>query len=142
MKASPVLTMTARVHVDGRAGLDAAEVRVRWSDSDHPYGAASWGLTAWRFALRRPEYLDGTTAAGWAVDRAEAIRNDPDAWRWDVGRDAFGPPSLGARVRRGASRQAAENSVHPAPQPRMMPFTRASHSRSRSDKTAWRRKPR
>ena len=96
MKASPVLTMTARVHVDGRAGLDAAEVRVRWSDSDHPYGAASWGLTAWRFALRRPEYLDGTTAAGWAVDRAEAIRNDPDAWRWDVGRDAFGPPSLGA----------------------------------------------
>jgi hypothetical protein len=96
VKALPVLTMTARVYVPA-PGADAAEVRVRWSDCEHAYASTSWGLTAWRFALgRRPEYLSPELAAGWAADKADAVRADADAWRWDVGRDPFGPPSLGA----------------------------------------------
>lgn len=96
MKAAPVLTMTARVYVPA-PGADAAEVRVRWSDCEHAYASTSWGLTAWRFALgRRPEYLSADLSAGWAVDRADAVRADADAWRWDVGREPFGPASLGA----------------------------------------------
>jgi hypothetical protein len=98
VKAVPVLTMTARVYVPS-AGADAAEIRVRWSDCEHAYASTSWGLTAWRFALgRRPEYLSVDLAAGWTVDRADAVRAgaDADSWRWDVGREPFGPPALGA----------------------------------------------
>jgi hypothetical protein len=96
VKALPVLTMTARVYVPA-LGADAAEVRVRWSDCEHAYASTSWGLTAWRFALgRRPEYLSADLAAGWVADKADAVRADADAWRWDVGREPFGPPSLGA----------------------------------------------
>lgn len=97
MKAVPVLTMTARVYVPA-PGADAAEVRVRWSESEHAYGAISWGLTAWRFGLApvRLDYLGPDLAAGWTADKADAVRADPDAWRWDVGREPFGTPTLGA----------------------------------------------
>ncbi len=92
MKPVPVLTMTATVYAPS-ARLDAADVRIRWGLD----GSRLWATTAWRFPCwPLPSWLDDANAPGWIVDKADALRADPDAWRWDIGAAPFGAPSLGA----------------------------------------------